>query len=414
MRIWVATITITVGLGLSPEVFAQDFDVNKLLKEATSKSSASPVTGKSSQISAPTGEPTSVSDPAVGFPEPLGSPRRASGKTGAPSPKRQEALVAFNKGREAAVFAQDFGMALRYFKQALAAETSSSSLYAAAQCRRAMNRPIEAIFTYANAISEDSKMSPEDRLPALFMAAAKKHLEQLMGQFVAVRVVLQKKIVPAQMLVRGFPVVSTDMFGQKNPSILLAGVRSRWIPISSPRFSSEFVFYTRPGRYDITFVLTDGRRLVLEKRLLTKGNDRIDFTKERIPAKLVVENVQPGMRLLLSRGSAALVDQAFLDHKKEFSLDGLQAGEYAVQVSRDGFEDFDEAYLVSNGEEAHVHLDLSPKRATALPKAWKIGLGVGGGVLVAGIIVTIAILVSRGNEDATTGSGTVTFSLVNP
>ena len=430
MRIWVVIISITVSVAV--ESRAQDLGVTELIKEATTKSSPPPASTESAKASPPAsstrtappetratppatmGSPGGAVNASVGFPEPLGSSGRPGDKAKAASPQRKKALAAYEKGRQTATSKRDYGAALGFFKEALAAESSSTTLYAMAQCRRAMNRPLEAMFTFANALSENEKMGQADKLAAPFVAAAEKHMAQLMERLVAVKVILPKDMVLEEMSVRGFPVVSTDLFGRRSPGILLAGVRSRWIPVSQARFSNDFVFYTRPGKYDITMVLSDGRRLVLEKRLLAAGSDRIDFTKERIPAKLVVENVQPGMQLSLSSENAELVDKEFPERMKAFSLDGLQAGEYTLKVSRDGFEDLDESYMVSNGEETHVFLDLSPKRATRLPKAWKIGLGVGGGVLAAALIATIAIVVSKSNEDATNGSGTVSFSLVNP
>ena len=386
--------------------------------DETSETASSPPNSSISQAAANATPMRSAqtASSAIDFPEPLGSKARSANSANPPSPKRKQAMQAYLKGVDAARNNHDYAAAIRAFRRALSYEASSTALFAAAQCRRVLNRPIEALFTYASALSEDSRMPEGDRLPEQYVQVTKKHMNSLMNQFVPVRVVLPQGGELDEMLVRGFPVVETDFQGQLKKPILLAGVRSRWIEKRAPVFSNEFTVYMLPSLYDIQFTLTDGRQLTLKKRLISPKSASIDFNRESLPAKIVVENVQPGTHIVVkSENDTTIVDEEFPELSKSFTVEGLSQGNYDFQASRRGFNDFDESYIISSGQEERVYLDLTPKKSAPLIKSWQLWLGVG--VVAVAAIVTTAVVVANKNDTPSEpdqgGVGVIRFSLTN-
>jgi hypothetical protein len=350
-------------------------------------------------------------DAAAGFPEPLGSQGRSSSETGPLSPNRKQAMGAYLRGREAAS-RNDFAAALGLFKKAYSLETSSTALFAIAQCQKALNRPIEALLTFAASLYEDNRMDPGDRLTEPFAIAARDHLSLLLRRLVAVRVVLPQGAELDRMLIGGIPVINTRLYGQLDHGLFLAGARAPGIPLEQTAFPHEFVFYTRRGVFDIDFILSDGRRLSIEKRRLEKGRDRIDLNRDPLPARIVVENIQPGTRIVVkAEGDVTVVDEKFHERQRELTIGELKQGAYDLSASRNGFDDFDAAYRVSRGQEERVYLDLQPK---PLIKSWKLWLGVG--LVTAAAIITTVVLTTRDKEapPGDVGNGVITLDLLNP
>jgi hypothetical protein len=348
----------------------------------------------------------------VDFPAPLGAREHPLSETSPVSPNRKQAMQAYVKGRRIAKSNNDFAAALGYFRQAFSHEASSTSLFAIAQCQKALNRPIEALFTFASALYEDNRMPSEGRLHERFTKAATDNINYLLKRFVPIYVVLPDDASLKQMTLGGIPLMSTNLYGQLTQNMLLAGVRASWIPRQSFAFSKEFVFFTKPGVFNIEFVLSDGRRLLVEKRRLTRKQNKINLNKEPLPAKIVIENIQPGTRIVFKAAEdITILDREFPVRTRQLSVGKLKRGEYDLVVSRSGFDDFIASYSFSKGQTERVYLDLQPK---PLIKSWKLWLGVGL-VAAAAIVTTVVVLTTR-NEEAPLkkGNGVITVNLLDP
>jgi hypothetical protein len=203
--------------------------------------------------------------------------------------------------------------------------------------------------------------------------------------------------------------MSTNLFGQVDGSRLMAGVRLAWVPRPPFSFADELVVYVQPGAHDIDFVLGDGRRLSIEKRRITSSNHQIDLTRESLPARLVVENIQPGTRIVFTRGDdVTVLDRKFSQHKRALNIGGLKQGEYTLEATRSGFGELLASYHLLKGQKERVVLDLKPR---PLVKSWKLWLGVGL-VATAAIVTPAVVLANRDKDDPPeSGTGVVTVSL---
>jgi hypothetical protein len=355
------------------------------------------------------GNEETASGPASRFPDPLGAQATTPGTAAPVSPNREQAARAYLRGRDLAEQKSDFAAAHRSFRQAISLEMSSTSLYAVAVCKRALNRPVDALFTFARTLYEDNRMPPSDRLPERFTRLAKESMNDLLGRFVPVRVVLPRGIDLEQMSFDKVPVMSTNLFGQANGNRLMAGVRVDWVPRPPFSFADDFVVYVQPGVRDIDFVLRDGRRLLIEKRRIPNSNHQIDLTREALPAKLVVENIQPGTHVVFTRGDdVTILDRKYSQHKRALSIGGLKQGEYTLEATRSGFGELFASYRLLEGQKERVVLDLKPR---PLVKSWKLWLGVGL-VATAAIVTTAVVLANRDKDDPPkSGTGVVTVSL---
>ncbi len=330
----------------------------------------------------------------------------ASDSEGAPQDQKA-AAAAYRRGVGLAVRKRDYAAALRAFQKAHSQASSSATLFAVAECRRVMNRSVDALFTFANALYEDNRLPPERRMDPRFVQTAKRNLDELLARLAEVRVRLPEGARLSTLTLNGVPVMSTNLFGQAPRDILIAGGRRRG-PLRPAAYADRFSFYTRPGIYDLEFTLADGRRLAMDRERLTpKGRD-IDLGSAAIPAKLVVENIQPGMRVVVTRADAeTLVDREF-SKPQRLALGDLEGGAYDLMVSRSGFRDFSATYRLSAGQRERVALDLRPK---PLIRSWKLWLGVGL-VAAAGIVTTAVVLSTRDKEaPPKSGTGVVTIGI---
>lgn len=339
------------------------------------------------------------------FPEPL-APTRGDVEG---DMKRGQAMEMYVKGVALAEERHEFNEALRQFRQALVMERSSTVLYGIAQCKKALNSPLEALFMFANTLSVDARMPPEERLPEEFANRARSQLNEFLAQLASVRIRIPDGEALRKVTLNGAPVVSTDLFQQLGKPILVAGNVPRWVPRSSFTFPGDFVFFVQPGLYDIEFTFEGGaRRFVEKRRLLAKGG-QIDLGTEPIPAKLLIENILPGTNIQLKAGDRTLVDREFETRRKTLAVSGLANGAYVLEASRSGFVDYRTTVQLTSGEKKSVVLDLQPRRAI---RSWKLWLPIGL-VLTAGI-VTAVVIATASKEDAPpaqNGEGLITIGV---
>jgi hypothetical protein len=322
----------------------------------------------------------------------------------------ERAISSYAAGRERAERENDFQAALSHFEEAYSQAKLPAFAFAMAQCHKALGHYLAALLLFTESLKMSRGGAKPDGLDAVHLDVAKRNIELLLSRFAEVRVSLPRGVEATAVSVNGAQLVPTDLNGFLPKPRFYSGAVKSMRPAPKVTLPQTFVLYVQPGAYKLDLMLTDGRRLYLEDLNVTAPLTAVNFNPDQLPAKLIIENIQPGTHMILrGPGSETLVDRRFFERRRRLTLSKLRRGAYELTVGREGFESESYTYQLNGGERESVYLDLRP--APPARKKWKLWLAVGllSGAAVIATVVVLSVRLSRDDDPPTSGSGTVTM-----